>query len=255
MKAKENRLITIPISHYCEKARWALDRAKILYVEERHLQGFHMIPAYLAGKVDTTPVLVTAEGAFKDSTDILKWVDGHSPDELKLYPPDPKEQQEVELLVAYFDSKFGPAGRLWMYTYILDDIPLIIRYSKLHQVPAYQRMLLPLVSRMMKKYVGAALEMDSESRGKAHRIVDRFFKEVGDMLSDGRPFLVGNRFSAADLTFASLAAAVLIPEEYGVRLPKLHEFPAEMSGEILKWRALPAGVFALKMFREYRETL
>ena len=28
------RLITIPISHYCEKARWALERAEIPYREE-----------------------------------------------------------------------------------------------------------------------------------------------------------------------------------------------------------------------------
>ena len=37
------RLITIPISHYCEKARWALDRAGIEYREERHIQGVHQI--------------------------------------------------------------------------------------------------------------------------------------------------------------------------------------------------------------------
>jgi glutathione S-transferase len=29
------RLVTIPISHYCEKARWALGRARIAYREER----------------------------------------------------------------------------------------------------------------------------------------------------------------------------------------------------------------------------
>ena len=31
----ELRLVTIPISHYCEKARWALERAGIRYREER----------------------------------------------------------------------------------------------------------------------------------------------------------------------------------------------------------------------------
>ena len=35
------RLVTIPISHYCEKARWALDRAGLDYREERHVQGIH----------------------------------------------------------------------------------------------------------------------------------------------------------------------------------------------------------------------
>jgi len=39
------RLITIPINHFCEKARWALDRAAIAYREERHVQGIHQIAA------------------------------------------------------------------------------------------------------------------------------------------------------------------------------------------------------------------
>src|SRR5215210_3065100 len=39
------RLVTLPISHYCEKARWALERAGIAYREERHVQGVHRIAA------------------------------------------------------------------------------------------------------------------------------------------------------------------------------------------------------------------
>ena len=35
------RLITIPMSHYCEKARWGLAHAGVEYVEEAHLQVFH----------------------------------------------------------------------------------------------------------------------------------------------------------------------------------------------------------------------
>ena len=53
------RLITIPISHYCEKARWALDRAGIAYREERHVQLVHRVAARRAGGGSTVPVLVT----------------------------------------------------------------------------------------------------------------------------------------------------------------------------------------------------
>jgi glutathione S-transferase len=53
------RLITIPISHYCEKARWALDRAQLPYREERHVQVVHRIAARRAGGRNTVPVLVT----------------------------------------------------------------------------------------------------------------------------------------------------------------------------------------------------
>ena len=35
----ERRLLTIPISHYCEKARWALERAGLAYREERHVRA------------------------------------------------------------------------------------------------------------------------------------------------------------------------------------------------------------------------
>jgi glutaredoxin len=57
------RLVTIPISHYCEKARWALERAGLEYREERHVQGVHQLAARRAGGGITVPVLVTPEGA------------------------------------------------------------------------------------------------------------------------------------------------------------------------------------------------
>jgi len=37
------RLITIPISHYCEKARRALDRTGLPYREERPIRGIHQL--------------------------------------------------------------------------------------------------------------------------------------------------------------------------------------------------------------------
>ena len=43
------RLVTIPISHYCERARWALDRAGIVYREERHVQIVHRVASRRAG--------------------------------------------------------------------------------------------------------------------------------------------------------------------------------------------------------------
>ena len=61
--AEALRLITIPISHYCEKVRWALERAGMAYREERHVQGVHRLAARRAGGGITLPVLVTPEGA------------------------------------------------------------------------------------------------------------------------------------------------------------------------------------------------
>src|SRR5207245_6672692 len=89
------RLITIPISHYCEKARWALERAGLAYREERHVQGIHRVAARRAGGGPTVPVLVTPQGVIGESEQILLWVDGRIAGEERLFPADARARQEV----------------------------------------------------------------------------------------------------------------------------------------------------------------
>ena len=68
------------------------------------------------------------------------------------------------------------------------------------------------------------------------------FVQLGQRLDGGaRPYLVGDSFTAADLTFASMAALVLQPEQYGGTPPatvsrdgvQLHD------GHESGWEALP----------------
>ncbi len=64
------RLITIPFSHYCDKARWALEVCGVAYIEDGHLPLFHYAATFRAGGGRTVPVLVTDDGVLRDSTDI-----------------------------------------------------------------------------------------------------------------------------------------------------------------------------------------
>ena len=66
------------------------------------------------------------------------------------------------------------------------------------------------------------------------------------------PWLLGERFTAADLTFACLAAAVVVPPEYGVKLPQPEDLPEPVRGDIERFRAHPAGVYALELFEKRR---
>ncbi len=68
-------LITIPFSHYCEKARWALDWCGVPYVERACLPGLHLRHTRRIGG-RTVPALIRGDGsAHVDSTDILRWAD------------------------------------------------------------------------------------------------------------------------------------------------------------------------------------
>ena len=80
----------------------------------------------------------------------------------------------------------------------------------------------------------------------------RVFDAVGERLADGRRYLAGDAFSAADLAFAALAAAVLLPPRYGVRLPSPEELPEPFGAEVRALREHPAGRFALGLYDQGR---
>src|SRR5438270_9534525 len=89
------RLLTIPISHFCEKARWALERAGLDYREERHVQGIHRVAARRAGGGSTVPVLVAPKTVVvASSREIVVWTDARLAPEDRLFaqgggPDDP----------------------------------------------------------------------------------------------------------------------------------------------------------------------
>lgn len=86
---------------------------------------------------------------------------------------------------------------------------------------------------------------DAEERIDA--VLDRVAGAIG-----GRPFLAGDAFTALDLTFAALAAPVLLPEGHGVRLPAVDDLPAEAAGTVRRSREHPAGSHALRMYAKHR---
>ncbi|RYY00203.1 glutathione S-transferase, partial [bacterium] len=108
-------LVTIGPSHYCEKVRWAMDFLNIDFKEESYPPFFHILgTSKLGGR--TVPILVTEQGNYKDSTDILKYLDSSLPEPL-LYPPE--HQKEVEELEELFDIKLGPSARRVAYSHLL----------------------------------------------------------------------------------------------------------------------------------------
>jgi glutathione S-transferase len=245
------RLVTIPISHYCEKARWALERAGIAYSEERHVQGIHRIAARRAGGGDTVPVLVTPERVLGESEAILIWVDERTPPEHRLFPAEPGERAEVEQLCRRLDERLGPTGRRLMYTHMLAQRKLMLRFNN-QGVPAWEDRTLrygwPVIVRWAKRELGIRPGIEVEDEAAVWRELDF----VAELLSDGREHLCGDRFGAADLTFAALSAAVVVPSIYGVPLPQPDILPSDTAGFVERVRDHPAGRHALGLFEQYR---
>jgi glutathione S-transferase len=244
-------LITIPISHYCEKARWALDRAGIAYRERAHLQVLHWIPVTRAGGKKTAPVLVWGERVFADSADIVEEASAKGPQERGLFPKDPATAAAVRTLQEDFDAHLGPEGRRWMYNALRGHRDIAVNYA-CTGVPVWQRRALPFAYPVVTRIIDRYLDVTPATAACSEATVRGTFDAVAARLSDGRPYLCGERFSAADLTFASLSAPMLMPPEYGVPLPQPEVLPAAMAATVRELREHPAGAYALRMFREER---
>lgn len=245
------RLVTIPISHYCEKARWALERAGMEYREEPHVQGVHRLAARRAGGGTTVPVLVTPDGVIGDSAEILAWVDERAPAEHRLFPDDPLERGEVERLCRRLDEELGPSGRRLMYVHMLDQRELTLSFNN-QGVPAWEDRAIRRGWPLAVRFVGHALEIRSGIEAQDEATVWREFDFVAGMLADGRRHLCGERFGAADLTFAALSAAVVVPPIYGVSLPQPDVMAPPTAALVERAREHPAGRYALGLFAEHR---
>jgi len=246
------RLITIPISHYCEKARWGLQRAGLPYREERHVQGIHRIAARRAGGGVTVPVLVTPERTIGESHEILEWADERTEAERRLIPEEAETRAEVERLCARFDAELGPRARRLIYVHMLADRRLALRFNN-EGVPRWEERFTHFGWDALGLVIRRVLDIHPGIEREDEVVVWQELDYAAELLADGRPFLCGDRFTAADLTFASLSAAVIVPPVYGVTLPQPEEMAPETAAMVQRAREHPAGAFALSLFERRAE--
>jgi glutathione S-transferase len=240
-------LVTITFSHYCEKARWALDRAGIPFEEDGHLPLFAWLPAYRAARSKTVPILVDGATVLRDSTDIVAWADARSPG--SLLPSDPAERAEALALEDMFDRDLGPATRRWGYWQMLAEPRLISHIAV--RTPAWETAMLRFTRPLVMKMIARGLAVNAAGVARSLAKIEGVFAKVDELLRAGRRYLVGDHFSVADLTFAALASPALMLEQPGVPLPPA-ALLAKAQPQIDAWRASPAGSFAMRLYNDER---
>ncbi|MEB3343133.1 glutathione S-transferase domain-containing protein [Okeania sp.] len=108
--------------------------------------------------------------------------------------------------------------------------------------------LFPFISYLLQK----KFQLTAENSAKSLAEIKKVFDFVSERLSEGRYYLVGDNFSAADLTFAALSALILMPPEHFIKPQPLSQLPSEMVTVIKELRATPAGNYGLGLYREKR---
>jgi glutathione S-transferase len=242
------RLITIPFSHFCEKARWGLEHAGVAFTEEGHLPLLHWRATFGAGARRTVPVLVSEEGVLRDSTDILRFADRRAVPERQLYPRE--VEAEVAALEDRFDERLGPHARRLAFHHALPHRPFMLAVGA-RCVPAWEMAAMRATFPVARAILRRGMRIDEPGAARSLARVEQIWGEADALLADGRPFLTGARFTAADLTFAALTAPLLFPPEHPQALPEAVA-PAAYLALRDRLRSSRPGRFALRLYREHR---
>jgi len=218
------RLYTLAMSHFCEKARWALDRTGVEYREVILMPGFHRKPMKALGGCGQVPVLRAGARVIEGSGAILDFADslGGAP---PLSPSDPALRAEALEWESYLDREVGETVRRVLYYRLFGHPRLLIR-AWTRGLSFWAPPLYWLMRARAVRVVSRSLDIDGASVARDEQRLQEAFERVSQHLAERR-FLVGDSFSRADLTLAALSSPLLRPVEHPWPLPEFRsEIPA-----------------------------
>jgi glutathione S-transferase len=234
----------IPLSHYNEKVRWALDYKGIAH-RRRVLGPDYLIRAWRATGQGKLPILWLDGKAIADSTRIIAALEERYP-EPALYPHDAAARQRALALEDDLDETLGPAVRSAIVTPLFGNDPEIALRVLTTGMPdkAYQTLrpwlwIFPSYYRFRHKISDATLEKD---RAIVAAALDRIEQE-----RQGRAYLVGDAFTIADLTAAALLGPVLQAPE--IQYPLRVDLPSYLRDYRATLLRHPAAQWAAGIYR------
>ncbi len=237
----------IPLSHYNEKVRWALDYKSIAH-RRRVLGPDYLIRAWRATGQGKLPILWLDGQAIADSTRIIAALEERWP-EPALYPHDAAARQRALALEDDLDETLGPAVRAAIVTPLFWNDPDIALRVLTTGMPdkAYQTLrpllrIFPSYYRFRHKISKADLETD---RAVVAAALDRIEQE-----RQGRAYLVGEAFTIADLTAAALLGPVLQPPQ--IQYPLQVDLPPYLQDYRATLLRHPAAQWAAGVYRLHR---
>lgn len=240
-------LYQFPISHYCEKVRFALDYKGLDYRVVNLLPGLHgRTTLRLAGR-SSVPVLTTDQGKpVQGSAAIITYLDEVAP-QRPLTPLNPAQRQQALEWERWLDNGLGVDVRRYCYHHLLPDRRLtshILSVGGPWYGPLYLRLGYGRLSRTMRKLMDINEQSAAQSLARIEAAVERLQQHYAQA-----DYLVENRFSRADLAAAALLAPLFQPAAYGLPWPEQLPAPLQATTAALG----PRLDWARRLYRECRQ--
>lgn len=229
-----------------EKARWALDYCGIEYKAKSLLPGPHVpIIATKAGQ-KTVPVLQTNQGLLKSSSAIMEWAHQQNPD-IQLYGANEEQADLIKKLVAQYDE-VGIHARRAYFDRLLQDIGYAADLFSTGSKPVTQA-----IYRAAFPGIKAAMKIDMniwpKPTARSLKIVETGLDMLAEHIKQGS-YLVGDQFSAADLTAATVLGVCVLPDEYPITLHQ--PYPKALQNWLDRWQDHPGAAWVKTIYARHR---
>ena len=235
-------------SPYNEKVRWALDLKRVTHRRRSFLPGLHVGAIKSRTGQTATPILQLNGKWLSGSAAIVAALEERFPDP-PLFPKDAAMRAAVLEIEKRFDDDFGPRMRRATFGQLLQAPSYLARVfaaGRSALVQAAYGAIIPLASSAIRR--GNGIE-GPESIADGERAIDEAFAFISGHI-ERAPYLVGDRFSLADLTAAAFVAMVC--DFVGTPMEKPKPIPASIAAWTSRWGAKPAAVWARNIYTQHR---
>ncbi len=241
------RLLVFPHSHFCEKARWALDHHGVAHTPVAILPGIHMITVRRYGPGTSVPVLIDGGDAIQGSDRILDHLERQHP-ATALLPEDPEARAQCLALEREMERDIGVTLRSILYHRLL-AYPDFIRYCFTYPLPRARQLAFTLMYPALRRkihevYVGSDAAV-AAARERFDAAMTRLSARVGES-----PYLVGDRFSRADLSVAAMLSLLVMPPEHPMPWPAIPD--PEIRALVDAYASHPVSAWVREQYRTHR---
>lgn len=205
------KLLEFPHSHYCEKARWALDYKGVAFQAVAIMPGLHMITVRKYAPDTSVPVLLTGDKVVQGSSEIINHLEQAFPSH-PLTPADADERRACLDIERTMDKRLGENIRQFLYHGLL-AYPEFIRYCFTHPMPKMKQLVFDLFYPVLRYKIYQTYVISPAKVEQARREFDAAMGEIEDRLNR-KHYLVGERFTRADLSVASMLSWLAMPSEH-----------------------------------------
>ncbi|HEY8001002.1 MAG: glutathione S-transferase family protein [Vicinamibacteria bacterium] len=254
MSERRPLLWHIPVSHYSEKARWALAWKRVEHDRRAPIPGAHIAYALwlTRGAYKTFPVLRLEGRNIGDSSAIIAALEQSRP-ERPLYPEDPADRRRALELEDWFDEQLGPQIRLLAWHELRADPARMeeLGHGMMPRAIRDNRFVRAASGRFGSAYVQLRFRVADEGKAATARsgVIEALDRLEAELDSGGGEYLVGEAFSVADLTAASLLYPVVNPPEGPRIIPDGNPALEQFFGPL---RERPGGRWVSEMFARHR---